>query len=92
MGNDAVVRARIDSDAKARATEALQAMGLSVSDVIRLPLLRVADERRLSFAVRAPNAATPKATKELAGGEGARFENRRKPNRSQKLLALSSIA
>ncbi len=42
--------------------------------------------------VRAPNAATPKATKELDRGEGARFENRRKPNRSQKLLALSSIA
>ena len=51
MSTDTVVRARIDSDTKARATKALQAMGLSVSDVLRLLLLRVADEKRLSFAV-----------------------------------------
>ena len=43
MSTDTVVRARIDSDTKARATEALKAMGLSVSDVIRLVVLRVAE-------------------------------------------------
>ena len=36
MPTDTVVRARIDSETKARATEALSAMGLSVSDAIRL--------------------------------------------------------
>ena len=51
MTSDTVIRARIDSDTKARATEALEAMGLSVSDAIRLMLLRVADEKRLPFAV-----------------------------------------
>ena len=40
MSRDTVVRARIDSETKARAAEALQAMGLSVSDAIRLLLLR----------------------------------------------------
>ena len=35
MSRDTVVRARIDSETKARAAEALQAMGLSVSDAIR---------------------------------------------------------
>ena len=50
MSHDTVVRARIDSETKARAAEALQAMGLSVSDAIRLLLLRVADEKRLPFA------------------------------------------
>ena len=44
MSADSVVRARIDSDTKERATEALHAMGLTVSDAIRLMLLRVADE------------------------------------------------
>ena len=73
MGNDAVVRARIDSDTKARATEALQAMGLSVSDAIRLLLRRVADENRLPFAIRVPNATTAKAVKELDEGGGKRF-------------------
>ena len=36
MPTDSVVRARIDPDIKARATQALEALGLSVSDAIRL--------------------------------------------------------
>ena len=73
MNADTVVRARIDRDTKTRATEALQAMGLSVSDAIRLLLLRVADEKRLPFAVQVPNATTVKAMKELDEGKGERF-------------------
>ena len=37
---DTYVRARIDTDTKERATEALAAMGLSISDAIRLLMLR----------------------------------------------------
>jgi len=37
---NSVVRARIDSATKARATKALTAMGLTMSDAIRLLLLR----------------------------------------------------
>ncbi len=73
MNADTVVRARIDSDTKARAAEALHDMGLTVSDAIRLLLLRVADEKRLPFAVQVPNAVTLKAMKELDEGEGKRF-------------------
>ena len=73
MTADTVVRARIDSDTKARATEALGAMGLTVSDAIRLMLLRVAEEKRLPFAVQVPNAVTRKAMKELDEGKGKRF-------------------
>ena len=73
MSADTVVRARIDRDTKARATAALQAMGLSVSDAIRLLLLRVADEKRLPFAVHVPNATTVKAMQEVAAGKGKRF-------------------
>ncbi|WP_419167726.1 type II toxin-antitoxin system RelB/DinJ family antitoxin [Candidatus Palauibacter sp.] len=75
MSTDTVVRARIDSDTKARATEALKAMGLTVSDAIRLLLLRVADEKRLPFAVQVPNSSTLAAMKELDDGEGRRFDN-----------------
>ncbi len=75
MGNDSVVRARIDSDIKARATEALEAMGLSVSDAIRLLLLRVAEEKRLPFALQVPNPTTVKAMKELEKGKGKRFSS-----------------
>ena len=73
MSADTVVRARIDRDTKARAAAALEAMGLSVSDAIRLLLLRVADEKRLPFAVQVPNATTVKAMEELEAGKGKRF-------------------
>ena len=73
MSADSVVRARIDRDTKERATEALHAMGLTVSDAIRLMLLRVADEKQLPFAVQVPNATTIRAMKELEEGKGKRF-------------------
>lgn len=75
MTSDSVVRARIDSETKTRATEALQAMGLSVSDAIRMLLLRVADEKRLPFTLQVPNATTVKAMRELEEGRGKRFAN-----------------
>jgi DNA-damage-inducible protein J len=71
---DSYVRARIDAATKERATDALEAMGLSISDAIRLLMLRVADEQRLPFEVRVPNAATRKAIKELESGKGKRFK------------------
>ena len=70
---DTVVRARIDSDTKERATAALDAMGLSVSDAIRLRMLRIADEQRLPFAVQVPNSITAKALEDLDSGKGKRF-------------------
>ena len=75
MRADSVVRARLDRDTKDRATEALGEMGLSVSEAIRLLLRRVAEEKRLPFAVRVPNAATVGAMNELNQGRGQRFEN-----------------
>jgi DNA-damage-inducible protein J len=47
-------------------------MGLSISDAIRLLMLRIADERRLPFEVKAPNARTRKAIAELEAGKGKR--------------------
>ena len=67
------VRARIDPDTKERATEALEKMGLSVSDAIRLLMLRIADEHRMPFEIKVPNATTRKAIKELENGKGERF-------------------
>ncbi|MBB3332665.1 DNA-damage-inducible protein J [Halomonas campaniensis] len=75
MSADTVVRARIDRETKERATAALEAMGLSVSDAIRLLMLRIADEKRLPFAVQAPNATTDKALEELEAGKGKRFDS-----------------
>ncbi len=70
---DTYVHARIDADTKKRATDALEAMGLSISDAIRLLMLRIADEQRLPFEVKVPNAATREAMAELDAGKGTRF-------------------
>ena len=75
MSTDTVVRARIDSETKTRAMEALQAMGLTVSDAIRLLMLRVAEEKRLPFTIQVPNRTTVAAMKELADGKGRRFDS-----------------
>jgi len=69
---DTYVRARIDAKTKKRAADALGEMGLSISDAIRLLMRRVADERRLPFELKVPNAATREAIAELEAGKGKR--------------------
>jgi DNA-damage-inducible protein J len=71
---DTIVRSRIDADTKRRAASALTAMGLTISDAIRLLLLRVADEKRLPFDVKVPNAESRRAMTELRAGKGKRSD------------------
>ena len=73
MAADTIVRARIDHATKERATAALEAMGLSISDAIRLLMLRIADEKRLPFDVKVPNGASVLAMKELDRGKGKKY-------------------
>lgn len=70
-----VVRARIDPLLKKKATEVLSGMGLSVSDAIRMLLVRVAAERALPFEAREPNQETRKAVLAADAGEGKRFSS-----------------
>ena len=74
MASDTVVRARIDGQVKERAAKVLAEMGLSVSDAIRLLLVRVATEKALPFDLKVPNAETRAAISELEQGDGARFD------------------
>lgn len=67
------VRARIDADLKRDATAALAEMGLTISDAIRLMLVRVAAEKALPFDVRTPNATTRAAIEAADRGELVRF-------------------
>jgi DNA-damage-inducible protein J len=69
---DTYVRARIDSTTKARAADALEAMGLSLSDAIRLLMLRVADEGCLPFEVKASSSSL-KALAEVKACKVERF-------------------
>lgn len=74
MASDQVVRARISADLKQEATEVLDKMGLSVSDAIRMMLVRVAAERALPFDVKVPNQVTQAAMDEARARKGKRFE------------------
>ena len=69
MAVDSVVRARVDAVTKDRATKALAEMGLSVSDYIRMALVRVAYDKAIPFAVKVPDAATSEAMEKTARGE-----------------------
>ena len=75
MSAVAIVRARIDTATKVKASDALEAMGLTISDAIRLLMLRVAEEKRLPFDVKVPNSGTIAAMKQLDSGKGKRFAN-----------------
>lgn len=70
---DTYVRARIDTNTKKRAASALEAMGLSISNAIRLLMLRIADEQHLPFDVKVPSATTKKAIAELEASKGKKF-------------------
>jgi DNA-damage-inducible protein J len=73
MSANTYVRARIDDDTKKLAAHALEAMGLSISDAIRLLMRRIADEQRLPFDIKVPNTTTREAIAELEAGRGKKF-------------------
>ena len=68
-----MVHIRIDEKVKERAAETLAEMGMSVSDAVRLLLVRVAAEKALPFEVKVPNATTVKAMKATNQKKGKRF-------------------
>lgn len=71
-----MVHVRIDETIKQQASETLQAMGLSLSDAVRVFLTRVVADKQIPFDLRAPNSDTLAAMKEadeIAGSRVARF-------------------
>ncbi len=73
MAANALVQTRIDGTVKEEAAAVLAAMGLTVSDAVRLMLTRVAREKALPFEPLVPNAETIAAMKEAREGKGMRF-------------------
>ena len=60
-----MVHVRVDGQVKAQAAETLATMGLSVSDAVRMMLVRVASDKAMPFDINMPNAETIAAMKEL---------------------------
>jgi DNA-damage-inducible protein J len=85
MAATAMVHVRVDETVKESATATLAEMGLSVSDAVRMMLVRVAAEKALPFEVKIPNATTIKAMKEADRGKGKRY---RTPEEALKALGI----
>jgi DNA-damage-inducible protein J len=73
MAANQLVQTRIDGEVKAEAAAVLAAMGLTVSDAVRLLLTKVAREKALPFEPLIPNETTIAAMKEAREGKGKRF-------------------
>jgi DNA-damage-inducible protein J len=63
-----LVQARIDGAIKEEAAAVLAAMGLTVSDAVRLLLTKVAQEKALPFEPLIPNRTTIQAMKDARAG------------------------
>lgn len=70
-----MVHVRVDERTKEKAAKTLSRMGISVSDAVRMLLIRVAAEKALPFEVRVPNATTVKALRAADKGKGKRHRS-----------------
>ena len=76
MAASAMLHVRVDEKIKAEAAETLEAMGLSVSDAVRVFLTRVVAEKRIPFDTKVPSAETRAAKDEadaIMAARNARF-------------------
>ena len=58
MTSSTMIHVRIDAQIKKKAAETLETMGLSLSDAVRVFLVRVAAEKQMPFSLKVPNAET----------------------------------
>jgi DNA-damage-inducible protein J len=70
-----MIHARVDEKTKQRATKTLAGMGISVSDAVRMLLVRVVAEKALPFDVKLPNATTVKAMRAADRGKGKQLKS-----------------
>jgi DNA-damage-inducible protein J len=75
MAANQLVQTRIDGAIKEEAATVLAAMGLTVSDAVRLLLTKVAHDKALPFEPLIPNATTIQAMKDARAGKVTKAAN-----------------
>ena len=75
MAASRMVQARVPGDIQDIANQVIQASGLTVSDVVRVLMTRIARDKRIPESLFQPNAETLAAFTELERGEGKRFDS-----------------
>lgn len=73
MPHSTMLHVRVDDEIKAQASEALAAMGLTVSDAVRILLKRVASDQAFPLELKVPNAQTRAAMEEARAMHEARI-------------------
>jgi DNA-damage-inducible protein J len=76
--HSSMLHIRIDDEVKAKAVAALEAMGLSASDAVRLLFHRIAADQAFPLELKVPNAATRAAmveTEEIVRSGKFRFRS-----------------
>ena len=77
MASSTMIHVRIDEQIKKKAAETLGDMGLSLSDAVRVFLVRVAAEKQMPFSLKVPNAETLSAmveAEEIVVAKKARYK------------------
>lgn len=72
MSANALVTARIDENVKVEAGKVLASMGLTISEVMRMTLTKIANEKSYSFDYQ-PNARTAQDLTMAKNGEGSNY-------------------
>ncbi len=78
MAQSSMLHIRVDDETKIQATAALAAMGLSMSDAVRIFLKRVVNDQAFPLELKVPNAETRAAMEEaraMMKARQARFES-----------------
>ncbi|MDR1126100.1 MAG: type II toxin-antitoxin system RelB/DinJ family antitoxin [Deltaproteobacteria bacterium] len=75
MMANGIVQARIDNAVKEEAAAVLATIGLTVSDAVRLLLMRIAHDKAMPFNPLIPNAETIAAIEEARAGNLPRFHS-----------------
>ena len=77
MSHSTMLHVRVDDEIKAQASEALAAVGLSVSDAVRILLKRVVNDQAFPLELKVPNAETRAAmvqARAMMKARAARFD------------------
>ena len=78
MAHSTMLHVRVDEEIKTQASETLAAMGLSVSDAVRILLKRVVNDQAFPLELKVPNAQTRAAMTEaraMMKARATRFES-----------------
>ena len=76
MNKTVLIRTRIEPDLKRKAERVVAAMGMDLSESIRLYLRELTINQEMPFLVRTPNAASRHAMKEAKSGKLRTYTNK----------------